>query len=235
MSQENTDIKAVIDMLVSTVSNFATYDTLLYFKTKLNEQISSIYAAKESLPTKVSQLTNDSGFQTAENVTLALQNALTNYALKSSVPTKTSQLTNDSGFLSAVPSEYVTESELSGKGYQTSAQVESAINSKGFQTSSQVQSAITSKGYQTESQVRAIVNAAGHFTKQIVDSLPAVSSAQENVIYLVPKSSGTGYDEYQLINGAFESFGSTDADLSGYYNTTNLKPITNSQIDEMFA
>ena len=39
-----------------------------------------------------------------------------------SVPTKTSQLTNDSGFLTAVPSGYVTETELSAKGYLTQHQ-----------------------------------------------------------------------------------------------------------------
>ena len=40
---------------------------------------------------------------------------------------KTDQLTNDSGFLTGVPAEYVTETELNGKGYQTGAQVTQAI------------------------------------------------------------------------------------------------------------
>lgn len=52
---------------------------------------------------------------------------LTAYAKKSELPTKTSQLTNDSGFLTSVPAEYVTETELTGKGYQTVAQVTQAI------------------------------------------------------------------------------------------------------------
>lgn len=52
---------------------------------------------------------------------------LTAYAKKSELPTKTSQLTNDSGFLISVPEEYVTETELTGKGYQTGAQVTQAI------------------------------------------------------------------------------------------------------------
>ena len=38
------------------------------------------------------------------------------------VPTKTSQLTNDSGYLKAIPSEYITESELNAKGYLTEHQ-----------------------------------------------------------------------------------------------------------------
>ena len=38
------------------------------------------------------------------------------------VPTKTSQLTNDSGFITGIPSEYVTETELTNKGYLTEHQ-----------------------------------------------------------------------------------------------------------------
>lgn len=52
---------------------------------------------------------------------------LTAYAKKSELPTKISQLTNDSGFLTSVPAEYVTETELTGKGYQTGTQVTQAI------------------------------------------------------------------------------------------------------------
>jgi hypothetical protein len=43
-----------------------------------------------------------------------------NLALKSEIPTKVSQLTNDSKYLTSIPSEYVTETELNGKGYLTS-------------------------------------------------------------------------------------------------------------------
>jgi hypothetical protein len=41
---------------------------------------------------------------------------------KPTIPTATSQLTNDSKFLTAVPSEYVTETELNAKGYLTQHQ-----------------------------------------------------------------------------------------------------------------
>lgn len=46
------------------------------------------------------------------------------YALTSAIPTKVSQLQNDSNFLTSVPAEYVTETELNGKGYITSAALE---------------------------------------------------------------------------------------------------------------
>ena len=80
-----------------------------------------------SIPTKTSQLTNDSGFITlvpSEYITeseldakgyLTEHQDLSDYALKTeipTVPTNTSDLTNDSGFITSIPSEYVTETEL---------------------------------------------------------------------------------------------------------------------------
>ena len=95
------------------------------------------YATKSEIPTLISQLTNDSGYITSipsEYVTeteleskgyLTEHQSLANYALKteipdisglaskSEIPTATSQLTNDSGFITEIPSEYITETELS--------------------------------------------------------------------------------------------------------------------------
>ena len=55
---------------------------------------------------------------------------LSGYALKTeipTVPTKTSQLTNDSGFIKSIPSEYITETELSAKSYATETYVTNEI------------------------------------------------------------------------------------------------------------
>lgn len=52
---------------------------------------------------------------------------LTAYAKKADLPTKTSQLTNDSGFLTGVPEEYVTETELDQKGYETTQSVDGKL------------------------------------------------------------------------------------------------------------
>lgn len=48
----------------------------------------------------------------------------------SDVPTKTSELTNDSGFLSSIPDEYITETELTAKGYATTSAMTSALANK---------------------------------------------------------------------------------------------------------
>lgn len=69
------------------------------------------------------------------------------------VPTKVSQLSNDSGFLTAVPAEYVTDTELTEKGYQNALQVDTLVSGKGYQTQEQVNTLITQKGYMTSGQV----------------------------------------------------------------------------------
>ena len=69
------------------------------------------------------------------------------------------------------------------------------------------------------------------FHAEIVTELPAVG--QTNILDLVAKSaaaSGDGYDEYLYINGAWERVGSTDIDLSGYVQASEMHAITNTEI-----
>ena len=69
------------------------------------------------------------------------------------------------------------------------------------------------------------------FHAEIVSELPA--SGQSNILYLLAKSSaasGDSYDEYLYINGAWELIGSTDIDLSGYVQASEMHAITNTEI-----
>lgn len=70
---------------------------------------------------------------------------------------------------------------------------------------------------------------------QIVTQLP--QTGQKGVIYLVSNggASGNSYDEYIWVSNAFEKIGTTDVDLSNYWNTTNLTAITNTEIDTIMA
>ena len=98
----------------------------------------SPHVQQSNIPSKTSDLTNDSGFLTSipseyvteEEMSTALSNKAnishthTEYASidhihnyndltnKPTIPSKTSDLTNDSGFLTSIPSEYVTEAEM---------------------------------------------------------------------------------------------------------------------------
>lgn len=67
--------------------------------------------------------------------------------------------------------------------------------------------------------------------KQIVQTLP-VSDIDPNTIYLVPKqtsSQGDIYDEYLYINNAWEHIGSTEVDLTNYYNKTQTDALLNAK------
>lgn len=128
-------------------------------------------------------------------------------AVDVSVPTKVSQLSNDSE----------------------------------FQNATQVNSAITGKGYQTKAEVQSLINSAvGNVTSiryEKVNSLPATGS--NGVIYLVAHSHGTQdiYDEYIWLSESktFEKIGNTDIDLSGYVKTSELTAISTSDLGVMWG
>ena len=63
------------------------------------------YALKNEIPTKVSQLVNDSEYINKNQVEWDLINDKPNVALKSEIPTKTSELDNDAGFTKVVESK----------------------------------------------------------------------------------------------------------------------------------
>lgn len=72
------------------------------------------------------------------------------------------------------------------------------------------------------------------FHAEIVSVLP--ETGETNILYLVAKStaaSGNGYDEYLYINGAWELIGSTDIDLSGYVQASEMHAITNTEITDI--
>ena len=133
-------------------------------------------------------------------------------------------------YLTAVPDEYVTEPELTGKGYQTASQVESAITSKGYQTASDVSSAITTE--------------IGKITKWEVKVLGAEEELPHTGVpgtfYLKPIAGGSEpnlYDEYIWVTSTskYEKIEGQAIDLSGYWNETNLKPISNQTLDEILV
>ena len=120
------------------LSEYATKDELA---TKSNTDHTHSYndlTGKPTIPTKTSDLNNDSGYLTSHQ-------DISNLALKSeipdvssfitsddlpTVPTKVSELANDKNYISSIPSEYVTETELTAKGYLTSHQDISGLQTK---------------------------------------------------------------------------------------------------------
>lgn len=185
------------------------------------------------------------------------EQTITNKAVDITVPTKTSDLTNDSNF--AVDANYVhtdnnytTAEKNKLSGVAAGAQVNKIESIKVNGTAQ----TITSKavditvptnnnqltngaGYQTASEVQTAINSAisgiTGIDFQVVASLPATGT--KGVIYLI-SNSGTGtniYDEYIWVTNRFEKIGTTEIDLSNYYNTTNLLALTNQEIDTIIS
>lgn len=109
-------------------------------------------------------------------------------------------------------------------------------------TDADIQSLITAYGYQTASDVDdAIADALADITGidfEIVQSLPA--TGEKGVIYLL-SNSGSGqniYDEYIWVDGdptgRYEKIGTTDIDLSGYVQASEMHALTNAEIDTIF-
>ena len=71
----------------------------------------------------------------------------------------------------------------------------------------------------TDSAIATAVAAAPHLKRTIVEQLPDAGEADENTIYMVGTGAGSedsAYEEYMLINGAFERIGTSDVDLTNY-------------------
>lgn len=76
---------------------------------------------------------------------------------------------------------------------------------------------------ETDSKIAAAVAAAPHLKRTIVTQLPEAEEADENTIYMVGTGAGSedsAYEEYMLINGAFEKIGSSEVDLTNYAEKT---------------
>ena len=76
---------------------------------------------------------------------------------------------------------------------------------------------------ETDSAIATAVAAAPHLKRSIVEDLPEAGSADQNTIYMVGTGAGSedsAYEEYMLINGAFEKIGSSKVDLTNYAEKT---------------
>lgn len=177
--------------------------------------------ANLTIPTKLTDLTNDGNFvtdanyvHTDNNFTTTLKNKLNGIATGAEVN---------------VQSDWAVTSNSSDAFIKNKpTKVSDFTNDSNFQTQSQVQQAIN--------------DAIGQITGlsfEIVQTLPATGTA--GTIYLVPNSGSAPniYDEYVWVtsggSGSFEKIGTTDVDLSGYVLYTDLVAITNSEIDTIVA
>ena len=141
-----------------------------------------------------------------------------------------------------------TWGSLSGKPSAVSSWTNDANYQSALQVSQAISTALSASGFQTAQQVETLIQAAlstldtGIFV--VVESLPSASAANPNKIYLAPvggdalSPGGSGdnlMEEWVAVGGKWEKLGSVNVSLDGYFNESNLVPITNSEIDGMIA
>lgn len=86
----------------------------------------------------------------------------------------------------------------------------------------------------TNNTISTVIDAG--FNVEVVQTLP--ESGEANTIYFVPKEGGANpdvYDEYMYINSAWEKIGSTEVDLSNYYNKTEVDGLLSGKQDKLTA
>ena len=80
------------------------------------------------------------------------------------------------------------------------------------------------KGEADSAIAQAVANA-DHLKREIVEELPEAGAADEHTIYMVGDGEGEGnqkYEEFMLINGAFEKIGDSAVDLTNYALKTEV-------------
>lgn len=190
--------------------------------TQILTKIKSLLAKKAeitAIPTKVSQLTNDSNFQTNGDVnsTIRLNLEKLSYDVKDQHASEInpdyflSDITQSNGKISATKVSYKTKwdscfTESVSDGYAVTLPI-------------------------VKKQITDAVSGITSFEYKVVAELPATTEGKKGVIYLVAHSGGTTqniYDEYIFLpaDGStaarYEKIGTTDIDLTPYAKKTEI-------------
>lgn len=214
-------------------SNYLDSNGVLYFWQKIKELVT------KNKVTKTSELTNDSGYITADEVPEGVQPAnvipsmdgegyagvAKEYSRGDHVhPTDTSRasVTDLTAHTSNTTIHVTAQDKTNWNGKADKATTLAGYNIQDAMTAEEITHAIND----------AIGSISG-ISFEVVTELPA--TGESGKIYLVQHDHGTqdAYDEYIYYNNAWEKIGSTDIDLSNYWSMDNLVAITNEEIDNI--
>ena len=188
----------------------------------------ALKADKSELPTKTSDITNDSGFITSADV-----------------PTKVSELTNDSGYItSAALSPYSTTQQMNtaistavankADRSEIPTKVSDLTNDSGFVNSTQVNTALAAYTYPsqdlyTQSDIDTMLSQISSLKIEVVDALPSTGNADTIYLLKVRQQGNDMYQEYFWVNNAWELIGGID--LTDYYTKTEVNTLLTAKAD----
>ena len=188
----------------------------------------ALKADKSELPTKTSDITNDSGFITSADV-----------------PTKVSELTNDSGYItSAALSPYSTTQQMNtaistavankADRSEIPTKVSDLTNDSGFVNSTQVNTALAAYTYPsqdlyTQSDIDTMLSQISSLKIEVVDALPSTGNADTIYLLKVRQQGNDMYQEYFWVNNAWELIGGID--LTDYYTKTEVNTLVTAKAD----
>lgn len=85
--------------------------------------------------------------------------------------------------------------------------------------------------------IREEISNAGHVTRVVCDELPHLDEAEQNVIYVVVKRNDAGegqkYDEWMLIDGAYEKIGDSQPSLDDYPTRTEVAETIREKVGDI--
>ena len=188
-------------------------------------------AVNVSVPTKLSELTNDDNFvkdanyvHTDNNYTIGEKQKLA--GLENYNDEELRGLISQAGKIDIIKVNG-TEQTVTNKTVEISVPTNNSQLANGA-------------GYQTASDVNALITAAlgdiQGISVSIVQALPATGEA--GVLYFVKNAEGenpNSYDEYIWLGDAYEKIGAIDLDLTGYLKSSDVTAIQNSEIDTIIA
>ena len=203
--------------------------------TQILTKIKTLLAKKaeiSSIPTKVSQLTNDRSYQTPDDVTATISTRLGE--LDYDGPTGGDGLVSDYYVSGVTQKDGTIEATRINYNYAWDNRFKDKVSTGAVVDSDTVNSRINSA-----------VGKITSFEYKIVSSLPSTSEGKKGVVYLVAHSGSTSnnsYDEYIFLPAEgstaarYEKIGTTDIDLTPYAKKTEI-PTKVSQLsnDSDFA
>ena len=222
-----TSVENAVDGLQNSVRDLSSTKADKTTVSALSDAV-ALKADRSELPTKTSDLTNDSGFITSADV-----------------PTKVSEFTNDSGYItSAALTPYSTTQQMNAAisaavadkadRSEIPTKVSDLTNDSGFVNSTQVNAALAAYTYPsqdlyTQSDIDEMLAQISSLKIEVVDALPSAGNVDTIYLLKVSQQGNNIYQEYFWVNNAWELIGGID--LTDYYTKTEVNNLLTAKAD----